>query len=366
MKIGVLFGGRSVEHDISVISAASVATALASKGHSLTYIAIDKEGQWHLMESVTSPSASNSKGILRLIPGGGAEGGLLVAGEKDSVIKLDIIFPVLHGMHGEDGRIQGTLDTCAIPYVGAGVTPSVLTNDKDITKRLLREAGISTARSITVRKKNDKLFRCVANDDKASTSAEYKKVTDYLKLPFWIKPANLGSSLGISRVRTEKDFVQGIQDAFALDDKIIIEEHVEGREMECSVMENDQGIVVSLPGEIVLKGHTFYDYDAKYVEEDGARLIIPAEVSDDLAGRIKDIALKVFHILENRHIMRLDIFVVRDESGKQHENILVNEVQTIPGFTSISMYPKLLEVAGISLPELVDGLANSVPAINRP
>lgn len=354
LRVAVLFGGRSVEHEISVISATSVAKALQDKGYECVFIGIDKTGQWYLMDEVVSPTkSSQANGIIRLCPGGGSSKGLYDT-KSQGYIPLDVIFPVLHGSHGEDGRIQGALDSCSITYVGGGVVASVLTNDKDITKRLLHQADIAIADYVTFRKKGNNQDNLVSLfQDKEKAKFEYDKIATKLKLPFWVKPANLGSSLGINQVNNLDEFITAVTEAFSLDNKIIIEEHIGGREMECSVLEDMQGIQASLPGEIILKGHTFYDYDAKYVEKDGATLIIPADVSDKVATKIKDLAIKVFRILENRHIMRLDMFLTKDD------NILINEVQTIPGFTSISMYPKLLEQAGIDLPELVDRLVIS-------
>ncbi|MCH9664922.1 MAG: D-alanine--D-alanine ligase [Gammaproteobacteria bacterium] len=356
MKVGVLFGGRSVEHNISVISARAVADALRAKHHECVYIRIDQQGAWHLMDAVVSPdvSATTDPNIdrgreLMLVPAGGAHKSLYLPQEQ-KYVEVDVIFPVLHGSYGEDGIIQGTLDACTLRYVGGGVIPSVLTNDKDITKRLLRESGIAIAEYFCFRKNNDSLYAGALNKDEQVINKYYDEISSKLQLPFWIKPANLGSSLGISQVTGPENFIAAILEAFALDDKIIVEEHLEGREMECSVLEDKTGITVSLPGEIILNDRSFYDYDAKYTDKDAATLAIPADVTDDISLRIKEVAAKVFMILENRHIMRLDIFLTKEDK------IIVNEVQTIPGFTSISMYPKLLDVAGVSLPELVDRL----------
>ncbi len=352
MKVGILFGGRSVEHEISVISAASIVTALEAKDHQCILIGIDKRGGWHLMDSVTSPddekARANSQELM-LIPGGGNPKGLYLPQEQKS-IAVDVIFPILHGAHGEDGRIQGTLDACSLTYIGGGIVPSVLTNDKDITKRLLRDSGIEIAEYFTYRKAKDPLYSAVLKKDADLIDRYYEEISTKLRLPFWVKPANLGSSLGINQVTGLENFASAVLDAFTLDDKIIIEEHLDGREMECSVLEDESGITVSLPGEIVLNSRLFYDYDAKYIDKDAATLKIPTNVSDDIAMRIKKLATEVFKVLENRNIMRLDIFLTKEDK------IIVNEVQTIPGFTPISMYPKLLEHSGIPLPELLDRL----------
>lgn len=357
MKVGVLFGGRSVEHNISVISATAVADALQKAGHECVYIGIGKKGDWNLMSEVISPDQVKSKDGLHnehrlkrvhLFPGGGANNGLQL---EDRSIPLDVIFPVLHGTHGEDGKIQGALESCGIPYIGAGVKSSALTNDKDITKRLLNNAGIDTARHIALRDKNSETTKL------KKTAQLYEQVVTELGVPFWVKPANLGSSLGIARVQKPQDFSYALKEAFSIDSKIILEEHIEAREMECSVLEDDNGLTVSSPGEIVLRGkHYFYDYDAKYNDPQGAKLKIPADLEDHVVKKIQSLARKIFALLECRNIMRMDMFVLENKFSEKSARVIINEIQTIPGFTQISMYPKLLKEAGIPLMELVDRL----------
>ena len=378
VRVALLFGGQSVEHNISVISAAAVADALQQVGYECIFICIDKQGCWHLMPSVASPdipSSPNSPnslpspstdtpntsaakgnvslGRISIVPGGGTANGLQLDAKS---IPVDMVFPVLHGIYGEDGKIQGALDSCAIPYIGGGVTASAITNDKDITKRLLIQAGIDTARHITLR--SDEYPQTSVDKEQVYPST-YKRAVAELSTPFWVKPANLGSSLGIQRVATAEDFANAVQEAFKLDSKVILEEHIQGREMECSVLEDASGITVSLPGEIIVTGkHYFYDYDAKYNDPQGAKLEVPAKCSTEVVDKIKQIAIKTFKILECRNIMRLDIFLA--DSQPEASRIVVNEVQTIPGFTAISMYPKLLTHAGIPLIEIVERLVSSV------
>ena len=426
IRVALLFGGQSVEHNISVLSAAGVADALQKAGYECIFICIDKQGYWHLMPSVVSPdvpnpsspsnssnssspsnssnssspsnssnssSSSNSPspspstdlpntstakenislGRISIVPGGGKANGLQLDAKS---IPVDMVFPILHGIYGEDGKIQGALDSCAIPYIGGGVTASAITNDKDITKRLLSQAGIDTAKHITIRSDEypqinthkGQVYPSTYQSTYPSTypstytstyTSTYKRAVAELSTPFWVKPANLGSSLGIQRVATAADFASAVSEAFNLDSKVILEEHIQGREMECSVLEDASGITVSLPGEIIVTGkHYFYDYDAKYNDPQGAKLEVPAKCSAEVVDKIKQIAIKTFKILECRNIMRLDIFLA--DSKSEANRIIVNEVQTIPGFTAISMYPKLLAHAGIPLVEIVERLVSSV------
>ena len=397
IRVALLFGGQSVEHNISVLSAAGVADALQKTGYECIFICIDKQGYWHLMPSVVSPDVPNpsspsnssnssnspspspstdlpntsttkeniSLGRISIVPGGGTANGLQIDAKS---IPVDMVFPVLHGIYGEDGKIQGALDSCAIPYIGGGVTASAITNDKDITKRLLSQAGIDTAKHITIRSDEypqtnthkGQVYPSTYQSTYPSTyTSTYKRAVAELSTPFWVKPANLGSSLGIQRVATAADFAKAVSEAFNLDSKVILEEHIQGREMECSVLEDASGITVSLPGEIIVTGkHYFYDYDAKYNDPQGAKLEVPAKCSAEVVDKIKQIAIKTFKILECRNIMRLDIFLA--DSKSEASRIIVNEVQTIPGFTTISMYPKLLAHAGIPLVEIVERLVSSV------
>ena len=343
MLVAVLFGGQSGEHEISVLSAASVANALTAAGHECVYLSINREGQWLQMDRVVSPHDETPRGRVVVEPGSSQ---FLLVGEKGlTPIKVDVAFPVLHGTFGEDGRVQGALDCLAVPYVGAGTLGSAITNDKDITKRLLQGAGINVAKYQTLRKRTDLSFY-----------QAMKRVGS----PVWVKPANLGSSLGIRRVSDKPGYEKAVTAAFALDDKVIIEEQLEGRELECSVLEDESGITVSQAGEIIPQGrHYFYDYDAKYNDAKGAKLIIPAKLNEKEERRIQEVARACFHALEGRHIMRVDLFLNPDNE------IVVNEVQTIPGFTKISMYPKLLALKDIDLPQLTDRLVTSALLTSR-
>jgi D-alanine-D-alanine ligase len=246
---------------------------------------------------------------------------------------VDVIFPILHGPFGEDGTLQGLLKLANIPFVGASVLGSAVGMDKDVMKRLLREAGILIGKFSTI---------------KADNIPTYEKVIKNLGQPFFIKPANMGSSIGVSKVKEKKDYQKAIQEAFNYDGKIILEENIVGREIECAVLGNDDP-AASIPGEII-PSHDFYSYEAKYLDENGARLEIPAKLSNQLVKKIQLLAIKTFEVLSCEGMSRVDCFL------RENGDILVNEINTIPGFTSISMYPKMWEASGISYPDLIDKL----------
>jgi D-alanine-D-alanine ligase len=246
-----------------------------------------------------------------------------------------VVFPVLHGPFGEDGTVQGLLKLANIAFVGAGVLGSAIGMDKDVMKRLLRDAGIPVVRFM------------VANRY-SSNGIDFDDVRDQLGLPLFVKPANLGSSVGIHKVNDRDEFERAVRDALNYDNKILIEECIKGREIECSVLGNDNPIA-SVPGEI-LPRHEFYSYEAKYLDENGAVLEIPAKLPAETSERIRQLATKTFTVLCCEGMARVDFFLRNDEE------IIVNEINTIPGFTRISMYPKLWEATGISYSDLIDRL----------
>jgi D-alanine-D-alanine ligase len=247
---------------------------------------------------------------------------------------VDVVFPILHGPFGEDGTIQGFLKLADIPFVGPGVLGSAVGMDKDAMKRLLRDAGIPIGKFITVK-----------SHEQAPSFAEIETV---LGKPFFIKPANMGSSVGISKVNDEAHYGSAIKDAFQYDIKIIIEEFIPGREIECAVLGNEEP-AASVPGEII-PSHEFYSYDAKYLDENGAALEIPAKIDEKTKKRIQELAIKTFHALCCEGLSRVDFFL------KEDGEIIVNEINTMPGFTRISMYPKMWEASGITYTELISRL----------
>lgn len=342
-RIGILFGGRSAEHEVSVQSAKNILEAINKEKYEVVLIGINKEGRWRLKKTSELSLLSEGSNITRLnrkdkgavlIPKE-REGNLLPFFSERELKKVDVVFPVLHGPYGEDGTIQGLLELANIPYVGAGVLGSAVGMDKDVMKRLLREAGIPVVKFLTFNRSFLK-------------EIDFGRVRDELGLPLFVKPANLGSSIGMNKIKKKEQFQPALKEAFQYDNKILIEEYIKGREIECSVLGNDDPIA-SLPGEI-LPQHEFYSYEAKYLDARGAILKVPAKLSPELIGEIQNLSLRVFEIMCCQGMARVDFFL------KNNEEIIVNELNTIPGFTRISMYPKLWQVSGIPYPELIDRL----------
>ena len=250
---------------------------------------------------------------------------------------VDVVFPVLHGPFGEDGTVQGAAEIAGVPYVGSGVLGSAAAMDKDVAKRLMRDGGLPIARFLTF----------VQGDAPA-----FEAVVAELGRPVFVKPARLGSSVGISKAATEQEFAKAVAEAFRHDRKILVEEYVRGREIECGVLEGEDGsLIASLPGEIVPSNrHGFYTYEAKYLDEEGAAIRVPADLPPEVSDKVRKLSIEAFRALGCEGLARIDFFLRED--GK----LVVNEVNTLPGFTNISMYPKVMEALGISYPDLVDRL----------
>lgn len=338
IRVGVFFGGKSTEHEVSLQSARSVIDNLDKQKYEIVLIGIDKLGRFHFgPERLASPSQPLA--IPQMTAGTEIVPSNIVLPTADvsanADVPLDVVFPVLHGTGGEDGTIQGLLRTLNVPFVGPDVLGSAIGMDKDVTKRLLRAAGIPCARSLTVlRHQIDEL--------------SYAQITDVLGDTLFVKPANLGSSVGISKVRSENEFMSAVEDAFAYDTKILIEEGIKGREIECAVLGNEFP-KASILGEISA-AHGFYSYDAKYIDPNGAKLQIPADLPRAISDKMRAMAVDAFQILCCEGMARVDFFLKDDGSA------LVNEINTIPGFTKISMYPKLWEASGLSYAALLDEL----------
>jgi len=376
LRVGVLFGGRSGEHEVSLLSAASVLNAIDKKKYDVVPIGITKEGRWlsashaerllkgekagpvearHLRAGdpeATSAAAVLAKGEAVVVPPiPGQNHSALVPFETSahevraasSPIDVDVIFPVLHGTFGEDGTIQGLLELADIPYVGAGVLGSAAGMDKDVMKKLFRDAGLPIVKHVT-------FLRSAWRKDAKKVR---KQIESALNYPVFVKPANLGSSVGITKVHDGSELAAAMDEAARFDRKLVIEQSVGGtkgkaREIECSVLGNDEPIA-SVPGEIVpIK--EFYDYDAKYLDE-GSELIIPAKLPRPKQKEVQQLAVHAFQAVDCAGLARVD-FLMDPRSGK----MFVNEINTMPGFTSISMYPKLWAAAGIAYPELIDRL----------
>jgi D-alanine-D-alanine ligase len=342
IRVGIIFGGRSAEHEVSVISARNVFNALDRSKYEPVPIGITKQGQWCLPgESLLALSgratytASLDKAPRPLALAPGRSGGNdVVLSDPKAVEHIDVMFPVLHGTYGEDGTVQGLLRLLDIPFVGADVLGSAIGMDKDVAKRLARDAGIPIAKFITLAGPHD---------------VSYERARKALGAPFFVKPANLGSSVGIHKVKNSRQYRAALDDAFRYDTKVLIEEFIDGREIECSVLGNDDP-VASVPGEVVPSTrHEFYSYEAKYLDENGAALVIPAHLSATVSRRVREMAVRIFKVLCLEGMSRVDFFVRGSE-------VIFNEVNTIPGFTNISMYPKLWEASGIGYAKLLDRL----------
>lgn len=343
IRVGILFGGKSAEHEVSLQSAKNVVEAIDREKYDVVLIGIDKAGRWYLNEESKFLLNANDPKLIKM--GSSEEKLALAPGEnKNQLIDLsgrgkrnavDVVFPILHGPFGEDGTVQGLLKLANIPFVGAGVLGSAIGMDKDAMKRLLRDAGIPIADFVVLRK--------------SSTAAiHFDEIKNRLGLPLFIKPANLGSSIGIHKVVTRDQFFMAVEDAFKFDNKILVEVFIKGREIECSVLGNENPIA-SLPGEVIPQ-HEFYSYEAKYLDEHGAALEIPAKLPSDVIQDIQALAVKSFQTLCCEGMARIDFFLTEDRK------IIVNEINTIPGFTKISMYPKLWEASGVGYSELIDRL----------
>ncbi|MEK7520183.1 MAG: D-alanine--D-alanine ligase [Patescibacteria group bacterium] len=347
IKVGVLFGGKSAEHEVSLLSARNVIGALDRKKYEVVPIGISKAGKWVLGE--TSHRVFRNKDQKRQTQGrevslvAQSSGTLVGAHNRENYGKLDVVFPVLHGPYGEDGSIQGLLKLAGVPFVGPDVLGSAVGMDKDVAKRLLRDAGIPVAKFLVFRRED--------------VRPNFEKLKRALGIPLFVKPANLGSSVGVSKVRTAREFVRAMRDAFAYDNKILVEEYIRGREIECAVLGNEHP-AASVPGEII-PHHEFYSYEAKYLDENGAALKIPAKLPRSTVKNVQQLAVQTFRTLSCEGMARVDFFLT--PRGK----LYVNEINTIPGFTNISMYPKLWEVSGISYSRLIDKLIRLALARHR-
>ncbi|MFB3814279.1 MAG: D-alanine--D-alanine ligase family protein [Terriglobales bacterium] len=374
LRVGVLFGGRSGEHEVSLLSAASVIEAIDKSKYEVVPIGITKEGRWvtathaerllkgkghepegrHLRAGdpqTTEAAAVLAKGESVLVPPVPAPGhATLVPFEQDAAVHrgperldVDIIFPVLHGTFGEDGTIQGLLELAGIPYVGAGVLGSAAGMDKDVMKRLFRQAGLPLVKHVTI----------LRREWERQPKRAQKQIESELKYPVFVKPANLGSSVGITKAHDREELPAAINEAARYDRKIIIEQGVGGakakaRELECSVLGNDDP-KASVVGEVVpIK--EFYDYAAKYLDE-GSELIIPAKLTKAQTRQVQEMAVRAFQAVDCAGLGRVDFLM-----DPRSEKIYVNEINTMPGFTSISMYPKLWGASGLGYKKLIDRL----------
>jgi D-alanine-D-alanine ligase len=347
-RVVVLFGGRSAEHEISVLSARSVIDALDPGRYQAVAIGVTKEGRWQLMPGGPPALSSGADpGTLpRVGPGTGTEvvldqhpGSQALVSEDGSRTEIDVVFPVMHGPFGEDGAIQGFLEMSGVPYVGSGVLASALGMDKAMHKVVFAAAGLPVVA-------HEVVYEREWEEDPDAVAAR----AEHLGFPLFSKPAALGSSIGIRRVDGPAELRACLEEAFRYGSKALLERSVEGaRELECAILGNEDP-VASVAGEIVTRGHGFYDFDAKYVDEHGAELVIPADITPARLEEVQRLAISAFRAIDAAGMARVDLFLLAD--GR----LVLNEVNTIPGFTTISMYPKLWEASGLPYPRLIDRL----------
>jgi len=350
LRVGILFGGRSGEHEVSLASAASVIRALDPEKYETVPIGISKDGRWlvgsgaqkmlpEVLKSGERISLPPDPTVAALVP--------LSQSAGQSSVTVDVVFPVLHGTFGEDGTVQGLLELAGLPYVGAGVLASAVGMDKDVQKRLFKEEGLPIVP-----------FLAVARSEWERNAAKvFRDVKKKFRFPVFVKPATLGSSVGMTRVKAAHELTAAMDAAAQFALKIIVERAVNAREIEVSVLGNHE-IRASIPGEIV-PHRDFYDYAAKYLEE-GTRLVIPAPLTKSQVARFQDYAVRAFRAIDGAGMARCDFFLER-HSGK----IFLNELNTIPGFTSISMYPKMWEASGLPYPKLIDRLIELALELHR-
>ncbi len=347
IKVGLIFGGRSGEHEVSFCSASSIIKAIDKDKYTVVPIGITKEGRWiSPQDSELALQSGRIEGKNTVILLNDPSGRALVRidnnqrlDKSSALERLDVIFPVLHGPYGEDGTVQGLLELADIPYVGAGVAASAISMDKDLMKIIFQQRGLPILKWMTIKRKEwqkdkEKILSLVQND---------------FEYPLFVKPTNLGSSVGITKVHKKEELEKAIDLASSYDRKILIEQGLEEvREIECGVLGNDEP-QASVVGEVKPAGE-FYDYDSKYIDKE-TQLIIPADLPDGVSQEVQEIALRAFKAVDAAGMARVDFFV-----SKKENKIYLSEINTIPGFTSVSMYPRLWEASGVSYPELIDRL----------
>ena len=333
-KVAVIFGGKSKEHDVSLMSASNVIEAMDKEKYDIQTIGIDKTGGWHLYKGDPAKIKDG-----RWIEEEAFLTDVFSVFDTAFLKEVDVFFPILHGPNGEDGTLQGLLTLTGKPYVGCGVLASAVGMDKGMCKKVFAQAAIPQGDYLEIK----------ATFWKKSLEAQLNRVEEKIGFPCFIKPANMGSSVGISKAETRDELKRGIEEAFAFDRKIVVEKAVNCREIECAVLGNDEP-QASVLGEI-LPSKTFYDYEAKYLDGNQSGLVIPADLSGETTQAIRDYAVRAYQALDCSGLARVDFFVEKDTG-----EIFINEINTMPGFTNISMYPKLWGESGIAYPDLIDRL----------
>mgnify|MGYP003478599463 FL=1 len=355
MNICLIYGGRSGEHEISLISASSVARGFSKKDN-ITLIGIAKDGKWYLQdkseyericndEKATFTITADESKLVNIIPGG-KKNSFCVAGKA---LDIDVVFPALHGTYGEDGTIQGLFEMADIPYVGCSHISSAITMDKEKTKMLWQSAGLPVVPYVCMK-------RCVMLDSVVYDAFIEEAEKELGGYPLFVKPCSAGSSNGASKANNRKELCFALMEAFQWDDKVLIEKSINAREVECSVTGNSvtypadsdtEEVIAYIPGEIA-PSHTFYDFDAKYNDPNGAKLLIPADLSENDLEKIRKTAVAAYKVLDATGLSRVDFFIDRDSKA-----VYLNEINTMPGFTPISMFPKMCHAAGLHFEELI-------------
>lgn len=361
MNVAVIYGGRSGEHEISLISAAAITRGINTAKYDITLIGITKSGKWYVQDkseydrimadtSLPLQIVENEKNAVSVIPGGKKDA--FIAGGKS--LNIDIVFPALHGTYGEDGTIQGLFEMADVPYVGCTHISSAITMDKEKTKMIWQAAGLPVVPYVCM--KRFVMLDSVLYD--AFIESAEEELGGY---PLFVKPCCAGSSNGASKAKNRKELSFALMEAFQWDDKVLIEKSINAREVECSVTGNSvtypadddvEEVTAYIPGEIA-PSHTFYDFDAKYNDPEGAKLLIPAELSEKDLEKIRKTACAAYKVLDATGLSRVDFFIDRDTKA-----VYLNEINTLPGFTPISMFPKMCDAAGLNFENLVDLLIN--------
>lgn len=339
--VAIIFGGKSAEHEVSLRSAKNIADAMDKDLFTPVLIGISKESSWYRFPDI-SVFSQTTKIVDKNLPPNAEPVALVSMQGKPTLYSLknqtqtdiDMAFPIMHGTMGEDGTIQGLFKMVQLPFVGCGVWSSAAGMDKEIMKRLLADAQIPNARYLLLT---------------PYKQTSYAEVAAQLGSPFFIKPANAGSSVGVHKIKSAEDFEVKLKDAFQFDTKVLAEEFIQGREIECSVMGHNRAPQASLPGEIIPQ-HEFYSYEAKYLDDNGALLKIPAEISGESLQKLQDLAKKTYQVMGCDGLTRVDFFL------RPNGDFYVNEINTMPGFTKISMYPKMWEATGVSYKDLITKL----------
>ncbi len=354
LRLGLVFGGRSLEHEISILSARSILGALNRDRYEILLLAVDREGRWQVLSESEIPEGQPFSGQPVILPAhsGGSQQAALIpwmnshadptpTHEPTQPLALDVIFPIVHGAGGEDGALQGLLELSEVAYVGSGVLSSAIQMDKDIAKKLLAQAGLPVLPWLEFRR-----HELIG----PGIDAACQKIQQELEYPLFIKPANSGSSVGINRALDRETLVEALHEAMEFDEKLIVEQGIEAREIEIAVLGNEEP-QASVPGEIV-PDHDFYDYEAKYLD-DSTRLLVPAPMSDDEVQTLQAMSIRAFRALEAEGMARVD-FLMDKKTGAFY----VNELNSLPGFTDGSMYPQLWKATGLSYADLLDRLVD--------